>query len=234
MYKIVLLRHGQSVWNQQNRFTGWRDVGLSEQGQKEAKSAGQILKIKGYDFDVAYTSFLKRAIKTLWYVLEETDLMWIDVHRSWRLNERHYGALQGLNKDEMAEKHGKEQVHLWRRSYNELPPLLEVEDKTHPCHDRRYKNLEMIKKTPMGESLELTIKRFLPLWESSIAEDIKKGRRVLIAAHGNSLRALVQHLEQKSEEDIMSVNIPTGNPLVYELNKKLEPINSYYLESHHE
>ena len=228
MYRLVLLRHGQSVWNKENRFTGWKDVPLSEQGQEEAQSAGQILKDSGFHFDVAYTSVLKRAIRTLWYVLEEMDQMWIPVHRSWRLNERHYGALQGLNKSETAEKHGQEQVKIWRRSYSTPPPLLSLDDPRHPSQDERYSFLKP-EELPSGEALLQTAERVLPFWQESISQDIVSGKNVLIAAHGNSLRALIQHLDGLSEEEIMKVNVPTGMPLVYELDKDLKPIKSYYL-----
>lgn len=226
--KLVLIRHGESVWNKENRFTGWTDVDLSDKGKQEAKEGGQLLKQEGYEFDVAFTSVLKRAIRTLWIVLDEMDLMWIPVDRSWRLNERHYGALQGLNKSEMAAKYGEEQVHIWRRSYSICPPALNKDDERFPGSDPRYKNLNA-KDLPLTESLELTVKRFLPYWKDTIAPAIKEGKRVLIAAHGNSLRALVKHLDQISDEEIVSRNIPTGAPLVYELNKDLKPIKSYYL-----
>lgn len=226
--KLVLLRHGESIWNKENKFTGWTDVDLSEKGIREAKSAGDLLKKEGYAFDIAYTSVLKRAIRTLWIVLDEMDLMWIPVVRSWRLNERHYGGLQGLNKAETAKKYGDEQVLVWRRSYNICPPELEKNDPRYPGHDQRYKELRE-NDLPLTESLELTVKRFIPYWNQTIAPMIKEGKKVLIAAHGNSLRALVKHLDNASEVDILKLNIPTGIPLVYELNSSLKPIKHYYL-----
>ncbi len=226
--KLVLIRHGESVWNKENRFTGWTDVDLSEKGLIEARQAGQLLKKEGYTFDLAFTSVLKRAIRTLWMVMDETDLMWIPVYRNWRLNERHYGALQGLNKAEMAAKYGEEQVHIWRRSYDICPPELKTTDERYPGHDPRYKDLDK-KDIPLTESLDLTVKRFLPLWNQTITPYLKEGKKVLIAAHGNSLRALVKHLDKVSNEDIVSLNIPTGTPLVYELDAKLNPIKHYYL-----
>jgi len=228
MRSLVLLRHGESLWNKENRFTGWTDVGLSEQGIAEAREAGRVLGAEGYRFDVAYTSVLKRAIKTLWLALEEMDLMWIPVHRSWRLNERHYGALQGLNKAETAKKYGDEQVLIWRRSYAEPPPALTREDERYPGKDPRYASLPE-SDLPVTESLKTTVDRFLPYWQETIAPEIRAGRRVLIAAHGNSLRALVKHLDSVSEEEIVGLNIPTGIPLVYELNDDLSPIRHYYL-----
>ncbi len=228
MYKVVLLRHGQSQWNQENRFTGWYDIGLSAQGEAEARLAGQTLKAEGFQFDMAFTSVLKRAIKTLWLCLEEMDLMWIPVERNWRLNERHYGALQGLNKSETAAKHGEAQVKIWRRSYDIPPPALEKTDPRYPGHDRRYFDLDPAD-LPLTESLKDTVARFLPAWHERIAPAIKAGRRVLVAAHGNSLRALVKYLDNVSEEEIVSLNIPTGIPLVYELDENLKPIKHYYL-----
>lgn len=228
MKKIVLLRHGESIWNKENRFTGWTDVGLTEKGTKEAKAAGEILKKEGFEFDVAYTSVLKRAIKTLWIALEEMDLMWIPVYRSWRLNERHYGALQGLNKAETAEKHGDEQVLIWRRSYDTPPPALEKTDDRYPGKDPRYKDLSE-DELPVTECLKDTVERFLPYWNDTIVPSINKGLNVLIAAHGNSLRALVKHLDNISDEEIVKLNIPTGIPLVYELDGDLKPIRHYYL-----
>ena len=229
MKRMVLLRHGESVWNKENRFTGWTDVGLTEKGVEEAHDAGRTLLREGYTFDVAYTSVLKRAIQTLWIVLEEMDLMWIPVHRSWRLNERHYGALQGLNKAQTAEKHGEEQVKVWRRSYAIPPPALTPDDERHPGHDPRYAGLTE-DELPLTECLKDTVERFLPYWESDIAPAVRRGDRVLISAHGNSLRALVKHLDGISDEDIVGLNIPTGIPLVYELNDDdLSPIKSYYL-----
>lgn len=225
MFKIVLLRHGESQWNKENRFTGWTDVDLSEKGCQEAKEAGVLLKKEGFTFDRAYTSVLKRAIRTLWIAQEQMDLLWIPVEKSWRLNERHYGALQGLNKSETAAKYGEEQVHIWRRSYDVLPPLLEKSDQRHPSHDPRYKGAQ----APSGEALKHTVDRMLPYWESTIAPAVKSGEKVLIAAHGNSLRALVKYLDHMSESQIMELNIPTGIPLVYELDEKLRPIKHYYL-----
>lgn len=226
--KLVLLRHGESTWNKENRFTGWTDVDLSEKGREEAKKAGALLKAEGYSFDVAYTSVLKRAIRTLWFALDEMDLMWLPVIRDWRLNERHYGALQGLNKSETAKKYGEEQVHIWRRSYDVCPPELTSDDERYPGKDPRYKNLNP-KDLPLTESLKTTVDRFLPLWENTIAPTITSGKRVLIAAHGNSLRALVKHLDKIPDDEIVNLNIPTGIPLVYELKENLEPINHYYL-----
>ena len=228
MYKLVLLRHGESMWNKENRFTGWTDVDLSEQGIKEAKGAGKILKSEGYTFDIALTSVLKRAIRTLWLTLDELDLMWIPVERSWRLNERHYGSLQGLNKAETAAKFGDEQVHIWRRSYDIQPPALEKDDERFPGNDPRYKDLSE-KELPLTECLKDTVARFLPYWDEKIAPLVKSGKRVIIAAHGNSLRALVKYLDNIPEEEIVGLNIPTGVPLVYELDENLKPLKHYYL-----
>ncbi|MCP4653749.1 MAG: 2,3-diphosphoglycerate-dependent phosphoglycerate mutase [Candidatus Omnitrophica bacterium] len=228
MYKIVLLRHGESTWNKENKFTGWTDVDLSEKGIAEANEAGNVLKKDGYTFDIAFTSVLKRAIRTLWITLSNMDLMWIPVFRSFRLNERHYGGLQGLNKAETAAKYGDEQVLVWRRSYDTPPPNLEKSDSRWPGHDPRYKDLDD-KDIPTTESLKLTVDRFLPYWHQTITPAIKEGKKVLIAAHGNSLRALVKHLDNISEEEIVKLNIPTGIPLVYELNDNLKPIKHYYL-----
>jgi 2,3-bisphosphoglycerate-dependent phosphoglycerate mutase len=228
MYKLVLVRHGESEWNMENRFTGWTDVDLSEKGRSEAKEGGIALKDAGYTFDIAFTSVLKRAIRTLWIVLDEMDLMWIPVHRCWRLNERHYGALQGLNKAETAEKFGEQQVKIWRRSYDIQPPALTPDDDRFPGKDRRYADLDP-KDVPLTECLKDTVARFLPFWHDTVAPTIKSGRRVLIAAHGNSLRALVKYLDNVSEEDIVGLNIPTGMPLVYELDADLRPIKSEYL-----
>ena len=228
MKKLVLLRHGESTWNKENRFTGWTDVGLSEKGMEEAHEAGRVLAREGYTFDVAYTSVLKRAIKTLWIVLEEMDLMWVPVYRSWRLNERHYGALQGLNKAEIAALHGEAQTKLWRRSYSVRPPSLTPDDERYPGRDRRYASLQP-DQVPFTECLKDTVARFVPYWEETIAPAVRRGDRVLIAAHGNSLRALVKHLDDITEEAIVDLNIPTGIPLVYELNEDLSPIRSYYL-----
>ena len=228
MFKLVLVRHGESEWNRENRFTGWTDVDLSEKGRAEALEGGRILKQEGYTFDVAYTSLLKRAIRTLWIVLDEMDLMWIPVHRSWRLNERHYGALQGLNKSETADKFGEDQVKIWRRSYDIPPPPLDRSDPRWPGHDRRYARLSEAE-LPLTECLKDTVARFLPLWHQTIAPMVKSGNRVVVAAHGNSLRALVKYLDGISEGEIVSLNIPTGVPLVYELDESLKPVKHYYL-----
>ena len=228
MYKIVLLRHGESVWNQENRFTGWIDVGLTEKGMAEAKAAGELLKKEGYLFDIAYTSMLKRAIKTLWSVLEETDRMWIPVHHSWRLNERHYGALQGLDKAETAAKFGDAQVLIWRRAYAIAPPPLPVNDPRVEIGDPRYADLKP-GEYPLTECLKDTVDRFLPYWHDIIAPQIKAGQRVVIAAHGNSLRALIKYLDDVSDDDIVNLNIPTAQPLVYELDVNLKAIRNYYL-----
>jgi 2,3-bisphosphoglycerate-dependent phosphoglycerate mutase len=228
MPKLVLVRHGESEWNKENRFTGWTDVDLSAQGRAEAREAGAVLKGGGYSFDVAYTSVLKRAIRTLWIVLDEMDLMWIPVHRSWRLNERHYGALQGLNKAETASKFGEVQVKIWRRSYDIRPPELAPDDERSPGRDPRYRELSK-SELPLSECLKDTVGRFLPLWHGTIAPAIQKGQRVLIAAHGNSLRALVKYLDNVSEQEIVELNIPTGMPLVYELDGQLKPLKHYYL-----
>ncbi|EAE3616708.1 2,3-diphosphoglycerate-dependent phosphoglycerate mutase [Listeria monocytogenes] len=227
--KLVLIRHGQSEWNKLNLFTGWHDVDLSQEGVVEAMTAGKRIKEAGLEFDVAFTSVLTRAIKTLNYVLEESDQMWVPVHKSWRLNERHYGALQGLNKQETAEKYGADQVQKWRRSYDTLPPLLEENDERQAKNDRRYQLLDT-HAIPSGENLEVTLERVIPYWMDTIAPEIKEGRRVVIAAHGNSLRALVKFLEGISDDEIMDLEIPTGVPLVYELNDDLKPVNKYYLD----
>jgi 2,3-bisphosphoglycerate-dependent phosphoglycerate mutase len=226
--KLVLIRHGESTWNKENRFTGWTDVDLSAQGRQEAKEGGEVLKAAGLTFDVAYTSVLKRAIRTLWTVLDEMDLMWIPVHRSWRLNERHYGALQCLNKAETAAQYGEDQVKIWRRSYDIPPPPLTPEDPRYPGNDPRYAAVSP-EEIPLTECLKDTVARFLPLWHETIAPAIVRGEKVLIAAHGNSLRALVKYLDQVSEQDIVELNIPTGMPLVYELDDDLKPLNRYYL-----
>jgi 2,3-bisphosphoglycerate-dependent phosphoglycerate mutase len=228
MKQLVLLRHGESIWNRENRFTGWIDVGLSDQGVQEAIAGARLLRQEGFSFDVAYTSVLKRAIKTLWLVLEEMDLMWIPVYRSWRLNERHYGALQGLNKTETVEKFGMEQVQIWRRSYDTPPPALTPDDPRHPGKDPRYAQLSA-DELPLTECLKDVVDRFLPYWQETIAPAVKAGQRVLIAAHGNSLRALVKYLDRVSDQDIVSLNIPTGIPLLYELHDDLTPIRSRYL-----
>lgn len=233
MYKVVLLRHGESVWNKENRFTGWTDVDLSEKGIEEAKSAGRMMKEAGYFFDIAYTSVLKRAIRTLWLALEEMDQMWLPIVNSWRLNERHYGSLQGLNKAEMATKFGEEQVHMWRRSYDVPPPALEITDERYPGKDPRYAMLSK-RDLPSSECLKDTVVRFLPFWLETIAPAVKSGKRVLITAHGNSLRALVKYLDNVPDDEIVGLNIPTGIPLVYELDDQLEPIKHYYLASQEE
>ena len=232
MPTLVLLRHGESVWNKENRFTGWTDVDLSERGRQEATDAGQLLKAEGLLFDVAYTSLLKRAIRTCWMTLDELDLLWIPVLRSWRLNERHYGALQGLNKAETAAKHGDAQVKIWRRSYDIPPPALSPDDERHAGRDPRYASLSP-DEVPLTESLKDTVARFLPYWENTIAPAVRHGQRVLIAAHGNSLRALVKYLDGISDADIVELNIPTGVPLVYELNDDLRPRSSRYLGTTH-
>ncbi len=228
MYKIVFLRHGESIWNQENRFTGWQNIGLSEKGLAEAKAAGQLLKAEGYNFDLTYTSVLNRALKTLFIVLEEMDLMWIPIEQQWRLNERHYGALTGLNKAETAAKHGEEQVHIWRRSFDIPPPKMDEKDPRHPSFDPRYKDL-LPGDLPSGESLKDTVARVLPFWNSNIAPQIKAGKKILVAAHGNSIRAIIKYLDQISDTDIASLNIPTGIPLVYELDRVLMPTKNYYL-----
>jgi 2,3-bisphosphoglycerate-dependent phosphoglycerate mutase len=233
MYKLVLLRHGESTWNKENRFTGWTDVDLSERGISEAKKAGEVLKEDGYKFDMAYTSVLKRAIRTLWITLDKLDLMWIPVERNWRLNERHYGALQGLNKAETAKKFGEEQVHIWRRSYDIQPPALKKNDERYPGKDPRYKNLNA-KELPLTECLKDTVERFLPYWKETIAPSIKSGKKIIIAAHGNSLRALVKYLDNIPDEEIVGLNIPTGVPLVYELDEALKPIKHYYIGNQEE
>lgn len=228
MHKIALLRHGESVWNKENRFTGWTDVDLSDKGLSEAKKAGQALKKEGFRFDLAFTSVLKRAIRTLWITLDEMDLMWIPVYNSWRLNERHYGALQGLNKAETAAKYGEDQVLTWRRSYDIRPPALEKNDLRYPGNDPRYFDLNP-QSIPLTECLKDTVARFLPYWHETISPAVKSGKKVIIAAHGNSLRALVKYLDNVSNEDIVSLNIPTGIPLIYELDDNLRPIKHYYL-----
>ncbi len=228
MKKLVLLRHGESTWNRENRFTGWTDVDLTERGVAEARRAGQQLEKQGLLFDIAYTSVLKRAIRTLWIVLDELDQMWIPVHQSWRLNERHYGALQGLNKVETAREYGDQQVLEWRRSYDTPPPALDSSDERFPGSDPRYADLDS-RDIPRTECLKDTIARFLPYWHATIAPEVRAGKRVIIAAHGNSLRALVKYLDDVSDEDILSLNIPTGVPLVYELDDSLKPVRSRYL-----
>jgi len=228
MYKLVLVRHGQSTWNLENRFTGWTDVGLTEQGVAEAQEAGRLLQEGGYTFDVAYTSVLKRAIKTLWIIMEEMEMEWLPVYRAWQLNERHYGNLQGLNKAEMAEKFGEEQVHIWRRSYDVPPPPLEMDDERHPRFDPRYAGVAQ-ENLPATESLKITLERVLPYWHMVLAPAIQSGQCLLVAAHGNSLRAMVKYLDNISDEEIPGLNIPTGVPLVYELDNDLKRLNSYYL-----
>ncbi len=228
MPQLVLLRHGESDWNRENRFTGWTDVDLSEKGRQEAKQAGTVLKAEGYAFDMAYTSVLKRAIRTLWMALDELELMWIPVDRSWRLNERHYGALQGLNKSETAARFGEDQVKIWRRSYDIPPPALTPDDERYPGHDRRYRNLTA-QELPLTECLKDTVNRFLPYWHATIAPAVREGKRVLIVAHGNSHRALVKYLDNVPQEAIVDLNIPTGMPLVYELSDDLKPERSFYL-----
>jgi 2,3-bisphosphoglycerate-dependent phosphoglycerate mutase len=228
MIRLVMLRHGESAWNLENRFTGWTDVDLTEQGVREAHQAGRLLREGGYFFDLAHTSLLKRAIRTLWITLDEMDLMWIPVYRSWRLNERHYGALQGLNKRETAEKYGMEQVHIWRRSYDTPPPILEEADERFPGRDPRYKDLRP-GEAPRGESLRMTLERVLPYWHETLVPDLRAGKQILIAAHGNSMRALVKYLDKIPDDVITEMNIPTGVPLVYELDDQLRPLDHYYL-----
>lgn len=228
MYKIVLLRHGESTWNKENRFTGWTDVDLTEKGEEEARTAGVLMKAAGLEFDLAFTSVLTRAVRTLWIALQTMDMVWIPILNSWRLNERHYGALQGLNKAETAEKYGDEQVLIWRRSYDTQPPKLTKDDERYPGNDRRYANLTP-EELPLSECLKDTVARFLPYWHGEIVPVIKSGKRVLIVAHGNSLRALVKYLDHVSDEEIVGLNIPTGVPLVYELDDELKSIRSYYL-----
>ncbi len=228
MHKIVLLRHGESAWNKENRFTGWTDVELTDKGREEGKQAGQLLKAEGFTFDIAYASVLRRALNTLWFALSEMDLLWIPIEKTWRLNERHYGGLQGLNKAETAAKYGDDQVLVWRRSYDIPPPPLEKSDERWPGHDPRYKNMDAAD-IPLTECLKDTVARFLPYWHETIAPAVRSGQKVIIAAHGNSLRALVKYLDHVSDEDIINLNIPTGVPLVYELDDELKPIRHYYL-----
>lgn len=228
MYKIVLLRHGESQWNLENRFTGWTDVDLTPKGEEEARTAGVLMQQEGFEFDIAFTSVLTRAVRTLWIALEQMGMVWLPIINSWRLNERHYGALQGLNKAETAEKYGDEQVLIWRRSYDTQPPALTIDDQRYPGHDRRYAELTR-KELPLTECLKDTVARFLPYWHEAIVPMVKAGKRVLIVAHGNSLRALVKYLDDISEEEIVGLNIPTGVPLVYELDENLKPIRNYYL-----
>ena len=233
MLKLVLVRHGESIWNKENRFTGWTDVDLSEKGKEEAKKSGQILKELGYSFDAAYTSVLKRAIRTLWMIMDEMDLMWIPVYRSWRLNERHYGALQGLNKAEMAAKYGERQVFIWRRSYDVRPPALTNNDERYPGHDPRYSGVDA-QDIPLTESLKDTVDRFMPYWHEELTAALNSNKRIIISAHGNSLRALVKYLDNMTDNEITELNIPTGIPLVYELDKSLKPIQHYYLGNQEE
>lgn len=228
MVKLVLVRHGESIWNKENRFTGWTDIDLSEKGIEEARNAGKTLKNLGYTFDVAYTSVLKRAIRTLWLILDEMDLMWVQIYNTWRLNERHYGALQGLNKAEMAARYGEEQVFIWRRSYDIQPPPLDPDDERYPGRDPRYKNLSPAE-IPLTESLKDTVARFMPFWHETLAPALKSGQKILISAHGNSLRALVKYVDNIPDSEIVNVNIPTGIPLVYEMDDDLKPIRHYYL-----
>jgi len=228
MPTVVLLRHGESLWNKENLFTGWTDVDLSEQGIAEARKAGELLKAGGFSFDIAFTSVLKRAIRTLWIALDELDLMWISIEHSWRLNERHYGALQGLNKAQTAARYGEEQVLVWRRSYDVPPPPLEKSDPRYPGSDPRYRELSA-SDLPLTECLKNTVERFLPYWHQTIVPTIQSGRKVIIAAHGNSLRALVKYLDGISDQEIVGLNIPTGVPLVYELDEQLKPLRHYYL-----
>ena len=228
MYKLVLIRHGESTWNQENRFTGWTDVDLNAKGLGEAKAAGQLLKKEGYVFDRSFVSVLKRALRTNWMILDELDELWIPVERSWRLNERHYGSLQGLNKAETATKFGDDQVLIWRRSYDVPPPALEKSDDRFPGHDPRYKDVPEVE-LPMTECLKDTVDRVLPYWQSEIAPAVKRGEKVLVTAHGNTLRALVKYFDNLSEEEVLALNIPTGIPLVYELDDNLKPIRHYYL-----
>jgi len=227
-HTLVLLRHGESTWNKENLFTGWTDVDLSEGGVAEAREAGRLLREGGFEFDLAFTSVLRRAIRTLWITLDELDRMWLPIEHSWRLNERHYGALQGLNKAETAERFGEEQVRLWRRSYDVPPPALDLDDERHPSHDPRYAGVDPAL-LPRSESLKDTVVRFMPFWDETIAPTVRSGRRVLIAAHGNSLRALVKYLDDVSDEAIVGLNIPTGVPLVYELDAELRPLGHRYL-----
>jgi 2,3-bisphosphoglycerate-dependent phosphoglycerate mutase len=229
MKQLVLIRHGESAWNLENRFTGWADVDLTPKGAEQALAAGENLRKAGYEFDVAYTSVLRRAIRTLWYVQDAMDLMWLPVVHSWRLNERHYGALTGLNKAETAAKYGDEQVHIWRRSYDVRPPLLDENDERHPKNDSRYSKLN-VADLPLGECLKDNVERVLPLWNESIAPALKANKRILLVAHGNSIRSLIKYLDQMSDEAIMEVNVPNGVPLVYELDDNLKPIQHFYLD----
>ena len=229
MKQLVLIRHGESIWNLENRFTGWADVDLTSKGAAQAVAAGENLKKAGYEFDIAYSSVLRRAIRTLWYIQDAMDLMWIPVVHSWRLNERHYGALTGLNKVDTAVQYGDDQVHIWRRSYDVRPPLLEITDERNPQNDRRYTKLNAAE-IPLGECLKDNVDRVLPLWNESIAPALKAGKRVLLVAHGNSIRSLIKYLDQMSDKDIMKINVPNGIPLVYELDDNLKPIQHFYLD----
>lgn len=233
MHKLVLLRHGESTWNKEGKFTGWTDVDLTEKGIEEAKAAGKILNEKGFEFDIAFTSYQKRAIRTLWIVMDEMDQMWIPVERSWRLNERHYGALQGLSKKETAKREGDDMVHQWRRSYDVRPPALTEDDERYPGNQRMYQNIPK-DELPLTECLKDTVERFLPYWHKHIVPELKRERRIIIAAHGNSLRALVKYLDNISDEEIPKLNIPTGIPLIYELDESLKPIKHYYLGNEEE
>ena len=228
MHKLVLIRHGESVWNQENRFTGWTDVDLSDRGREEARKAGRLLKQQGYTFDIAYVSVLKRAIRTLWIVLDEMDMMWMPVRHDWRLNERHYGSLQGLNKSETAAQFGEDQVKIWRRSYDIPPPPLELSDPRFPGNDPRYAGLTPAE-LPLTECLKDTVARFMPFWNETLAPAVRSGQKVVVAAHGNSIRAIVKYLDGISDDEIVGLNIPTGIPLVYELDEQLKPIRSAYL-----
>jgi 2,3-bisphosphoglycerate-dependent phosphoglycerate mutase len=228
MYQLVLIRHGESVWNKENRFTGWTDVDLSETGIEEAKEAGRLLKMKGFQFEMAYTSYLKRAIKTLNYILEEMDLMWIPVKKTWRLNEKHYGGLQGMNKSEMAAKYGEEQVHIWRRSYDIPPTPLSQDDPRNPAFDPRYRDL-LPSEIPLTESLKETVERIVPYWISEIAEELKNKKCILVAAHGNSLRGIIKYLKKISDTDIVALNLPTGVPYVFEFNDDLQLSRDYFV-----
>jgi len=228
MVKVVFVRHGESVWNLENRFTGWTDVDLSEKGLRESHEVAEVLNRQGYTFDIAFTSVLKRSIRTLWVILDDMELMWIDVRRSWRLNERHYGALQGLYKNKTADKYGLEQVQKWRRGYDVMPPALSPEDERHPCHDRRYDDVPR-EVLPACESLKTTLERVLPYWNEAIVPELQAGKRVLVSAHGNSLRAIVKYLDSVGDEEITGLNIPTGVPLVYELDGRMRAVRHYYL-----
>jgi len=227
--KLILIRHGESIWNKLNRFTGWKDIDLSIQGKIEAKLAGNLLKLKGFSFDCAYTSMLKRAIHTLWYILKDINQSWIPVEKTWRLNERHYGALQGFNKIETAKKYGEEQVKIWRRSFNAIPPRLELSDQRFPRYDARYSDLN-IDQLPRSESLELTFNRVIPYWKEKILPNLKKNKKIIIVAHGNSLRALIKYLDNMNDDKILQLDIPTGTPIVYEFDEKYQPIKNFYLK----